>query len=121
MAKAEFVELLKGRMAAREASFDLECKDLEARLAEAKSLPDVALTEMMAQGDRLRNEVDHLSSVRRTLSVDAKKARRELSSARAEVGLLRGQATTNKRSTEEAEQRASDVQYELDGALVRVT
>lgn len=35
-AKAGFVELLKGRIAAKKASFDRERNDFEARLAEAK-------------------------------------------------------------------------------------
>lgn len=64
----------------------------------------------------MRDEVDHLSSVRGTLCVEMKKARRELTGAPAEVGRLMGQVTTHKRFAKEPERRASNVQYYLDGA-----
>lgn len=78
------------------------------------------MTETMAQRDRLENEVDRLSSVRESSSVEVKKERMQLTGRRAEVGPRTGQGTTHKRSTGEVEQREKDVQYKLDGALARV-
>lgn len=42
----------------RKASFDGERDKSDEKLVKAKSLPDVALTEMTAQKDRLRDEFD---------------------------------------------------------------
>lgn len=75
----------------------------------------------MAQRDSLRDEVDDLSLVRRILTVEVKKARQELTGARAEIGLLARQVTALKRSAEESERRLNDVQYELDGVHARAT
>lgn len=51
---------------------------------------------MTAHQDLLSNEADHLSSDSGTLTVDIKKARRDLIVARAKTGLLAGQVTAHK-------------------------
>lgn len=120
-AKTDFVELLKRRMVAREASFVWDCKEFEARLAETKLLPDEPLTETTTRRDWLRGEVDHLSSVSETANVEVEKALRELTGAQTVISLPVGKATTQKRSAQEAGRRLNDVQNELDGARARVT
>lgn len=96
-------------MAAKEAPFHREGKDFETELLEASSLIDALLTEVMARRDRLREEVDHLSSSEETLSVEVKSARWLLTGAQGEIKLLTWQATTHKRSTGEVDQHASGV------------
>lgn len=120
-AKTDFFELFNGQMAAKEASLAGERRYFEARLAESKSLPNMALKKMTAHRNQQRDEVDHLSLVRGTLFFQMKKARWELTSARAEIGLLTRQLRTHKRSAGDAERRTNDVQYEVDGARAMVT
>lgn len=62
-------------MAAKGAPLDQERRDLDTRLAEAKSLPNAALTKKTAQKNRVWDKLDPLSSVKSTLSVEVKKAR----------------------------------------------
>lgn len=117
-AKTDFIELSKGRMAAKEASVVQKRKEFEAKHVKARPLLHAVLTELTAQLDRLSDEVDHISSVRGMLSVEMKKDGRELTRARAEIICLAGQVTTHKRSAEKAERPWNYVQYELDGALI---
>lgn len=72
-------------MVAKETSFVRERKNFEARLVEEMSLSDAALTEMKTHPDRVRDEVDHLCSVRGTVSVEVKKTRRELTGAQEKI------------------------------------
>lgn len=85
---AAFVESLKRRMAAKEASFVRERKAFGAKLMEIISLTDTAFTETKARSDRHTDEVDAQSPMRWSLSAEVKRARRELTRARARNGIL---------------------------------
>lgn len=71
---------------------------------------------MTVQRSQLTYEVDYLSSVVEKLSVSEKKIWRELTGARPKIKLVTEPITARERSAEEAEWRANDAQYELDGA-----
>lgn len=72
-------------------------------------LPDAALAEMTGHRDQMKDEVGHLSSGRETPTFEIRNARRELTGAWAEIGLLVGQVTTHRQSAEESERRESYV------------
>lgn len=71
---------------------------------------------MSAQRDRLRDEVDLLSTHQSVLSVERKTTLRHPSAARVENGTVNVQLTEKTRLKEETEQKITDVQYELDVA-----
>lgn len=73
-AKAYFIELFKGHIAKKVASFARGRKGLEKKLVEAREMSIEALMEMRADRDRMREEVDQFSSVMGTPSVEETKA-----------------------------------------------
>lgn len=88
MTRTGFVDFLKKHLAPENASFFRERKDFVTRILEAESLLAEALPEKTAPEERLRDEVDLLSSVKGSLTVEVKKVRRDFTGLRAEIGLL---------------------------------
>lgn len=87
---------------------------LETLLVEAEGRPYAALTEVTAHRDRLRNDVYRLTSGRSVLSFELKTTCRSLRAIRVEIGTVNGQLTAQKRLKVEAEQKMTDVPYELN-------
>lgn len=76
----------------------------------------IRLAIVMAQRDRLGNNVDQLSLATCTLSVEVQRARQELTSARTEIRPLNGQYRMPQQSVDSSEQRLHNVSYEVDCA-----
>lgn len=90
-------------------------------LVEVEAQPGAALTDMAAFGDHLREKEHLMLSDWSALSVELKTACRQLSAARSYVGTSSGQLTEQKKMKEDAEQKTTDVRYELDGSKAKIT
>lgn len=120
VASTDFVELVNRHVAAKNASFVTERKEIATGLAEDKLLPVEAWTEVTAHRYRLREAFDQISLVLGDTTVEVKKARRIVTSAPREIGTLVRQDSTYKQSAEVVERYFTHAQYELDGALESV-
>lgn len=90
-------------------------------LADTKSLPHSASTEITAHRNRINDEADQHPSASEALTVKMKKTGQALTGAHEETKIFERYATAHKRSAKEAARRLNDVKYDLVVAWARIT